>query len=75
MCVQFVLQRARYIGSFHTFTFLTLRSGNSTPGRHKTPAGITGVSKGSLANASLPSDSVATGKPKAQGNNGLDVLV
>lgn len=49
--------------------------GNSTPGRHKTPAGITGVSKGSLANASLPSDSVATGKPKAQGNNGLDVLV
>jgi flagellar hook-length control protein FliK len=49
--------------------------GNSTPGRHKTPAGISGVSKGSLANASLPSDSVATGKPKAQGNNGLDVLV
>ncbi len=49
--------------------------GNSTPGRHKTPAGITGVSKGSLANASLPSDSVATGKPKAQDNNGLDVLV
>ena len=49
--------------------------GNPTPGRNKTSAGINGVSKGSLANASLPSDSVATGKPKAQGNNGLDVLV
>jgi len=49
--------------------------GNSTPGRNKTPAGISGVSKGSLANASLPADSLATGKPKAQDNNGLDILV
>jgi flagellar hook-length control protein FliK len=49
--------------------------GNSTPGRNKTPTGISGVSKGSLANASLPADSLATGKPKAQDNNGLDVLV
>ncbi|MFM8466617.1 MAG: flagellar hook-length control protein FliK [Oxalobacteraceae bacterium] len=49
--------------------------GNSTPGRNKTPAGISGVSKASLASASLPSDSVATGKPRASDNNGLDVLV
>ena len=49
--------------------------GNPTPGRNKAPAGISGVSKGSLAKASLPSDSVATGKPKAQDNNGLDILV
>ena len=49
--------------------------GNPTPGRHKTPAGISGVSKGSLAKASLPADSAATGKPRTQDNNGLDILV
>ena len=49
--------------------------GNPTPGRNKASAGISGVSKGSLANASLPADSLATGKPKAQDNNGLDILV
>lgn len=49
--------------------------GNPTPGRHKTPAGLSGVSKGSLANASVPADSVATRKPMASGNNGLDILV
>ncbi len=48
--------------------------GNPTPGRHKTPAGISGVSKGSLAKASQPADSAATGN-RASDNNGLDVLV
>ncbi len=49
--------------------------GNPTPGRNKTPAGINGVSKGSLANTSLPADSVATRIPKAADDQGLDILV
>ncbi len=49
--------------------------GNPTPGRNKTSAGVNGVSKGSLAKASVPADSAATGKPRAQDNNGLDILV
>lgn len=49
--------------------------GNPTPGRNKTPAGVNGVSKGSLAKASLPADSAATGNRKGSDSNGLDVLV
>ena len=49
--------------------------GNPTPGRHKAPAGISGVSKGALAKASQPADSMATGTRRAAERNGLDILV
>lgn len=48
--------------------------GNPTPGRHKAPAGISGVSKGSLAKTSMPADSAAP-RQSAASNDGLDVLV
>ena len=48
--------------------------GNSTPGRQKTPSGISGVSKSSPVVTGQPSASL-TARKSAADNNGLDVLV
>ena len=48
--------------------------GNSTPGRQKSPSGISGVSKSSPVVTGQPSASL-TARKSAADNNGLDVLV